>query len=148
MELFKKTYDGESIVDVGRDVFEAFDKDFNPPAAAIPQDDHGFQQGEFVVTIEWVPNKAIKLILASASFTAGLFIGAAILLPILAHAAEYTAVGRDNTGEMVLVEFDETDKHGNLAGLMWRRLEVFEVDGRWCGKGLARFDDVRVEVVK
>ena len=28
MELFKKTYDGESIVDVGRDVFEAFDKDF------------------------------------------------------------------------------------------------------------------------
>ena len=56
MELFKKTYDGESIVDAGRDVFEAFDKDFNPPAAAIPQDDHGFQQGEFVVTIEWVPN--------------------------------------------------------------------------------------------
>lgn len=56
MELFKKTYDGESIVDVGRDMFEAFDKDFNPPAAAIPQDDHGFQQGEFVVTIEWVPN--------------------------------------------------------------------------------------------
>ena len=56
MELFKKTYDGESIVDVGRDVFEAFDKDFNPPAAAIPQDDHGFQKGEFVVTIEWVPN--------------------------------------------------------------------------------------------
>lgn len=56
MELFKKTYDGESIVDVGRDVFEAFDKDFNPPAAAIPQDDHGFQQGKFVVTIEWVPN--------------------------------------------------------------------------------------------
>ena len=56
MELFKKTYDGESIVDVGRDVFEAFDKDFNPPAAAIPQDGHGFPQGEFVVTIEWVPN--------------------------------------------------------------------------------------------
>ena len=89
-----------------------------------------------------------KLILASASFTAGLFVGAAILLPILAHAAEYTAVGRDNTGEMVLVEFDETDNRGSLAGLMWRRLEVVEVDGRWCGKGLARFDDVKVEVVK
>ena len=71
-----------------------------------------------------------KLILASAS----------IMLPILAHAAEYTAVGRDNTGEMVLVEFDETDRRGNLSGVMWRRLEVIEVDGRWCGKGLARFD--------
>ena len=89
-----------------------------------------------------------RLILASASFTAGLFIGASILLPIIAHAAEYTAVGRDSSGEMVLVEFDETDKHGNLSGIMWRRLEVVEVDGTWCGKGLARFDDVKVEVVK
>lgn len=73
---------------------------------------------------------------------------AAILFPIIAHASEYTAVGRDNRGEMVLVEFDETDRRGNLSGVMWRRLEVVEVDGRWCGKGLARFDDVRVEVVK
>lgn len=89
-----------------------------------------------------------KLILASASFTAGLFIGASILLPILAHAAEYTAVGRDNTGEMVLVEFDETDRHGNLSGVMWRRLEVVEVEGRWCGKGQAKFEGVKVEVVK
>ena len=76
-----------------------------------------------------------KLILASAS----------IMLPILAHAAEYTAVGRDNRGELVLVEFDETDRRGNLSGVMWRRLEVIEVEGRWCGKGLARFDDVKVE---
>ena len=89
-----------------------------------------------------------KFILASASFSAGLFVGAAILLPIIANAAEYTAVGRDNTGEMVLVEFDETDKRGSLAGLMWRRLEVLDVDGKWCGKGLARFEGVKVEVVK
>ena len=79
-----------------------------------------------------------KLILASAS----------IMLPILAHAAEYTAVGRDNRGELVLVEFDETDRRGNLSGVMWRRLEVIEVDGKWCGKGLARFEGVKVEVVK
>ena len=89
-----------------------------------------------------------RLILASASFTAGLFVGTAVLLPILANAAEYTAVGRDTQGEMVLVEFDEADRHGNLSGVMWRRLEVIEVDGRWCGKGLARFEDIKVEVVK
>ena len=92
--------------------------------------------------------KVTRIILASASFTAGLFIGASLLLPIIAHAAEYTAVGRDHQGEMVLVEFDETDRHGNLSGVMWRRLEVIEVDGRWCGKGLARFEGVKVEVVK
>ena len=49
----------------------------------------------------------MKFLLAGSSFVAGLCVGAAILLPILAHAAEYTAVGRDNTGEMVLVEFGE-----------------------------------------
>lgn len=92
--------------------------------------------------------KVTKFILASASFTAGLFIGAAILLPILAHASEYTAVGRDHQGEIVLVEFDEADRHGNLSGVMWRRLEVIEVEGKWCGKGLARFEGIKVEVVK
>ena len=92
--------------------------------------------------------KVTRFILASVSFTAGLFVGAAILLPILAHAAEYTAVGRDTQGEMVLVEFDEADRNGNLSGIMWRRMEVVEVDGRLCGKGLARFEGIKVEVVK
>ncbi len=55
MELFKKKYDGESIVDVGRDVFEAFDPAFNPAAAAVTQDEHGLQCGTFVVTVEWIP---------------------------------------------------------------------------------------------
>ena len=89
-----------------------------------------------------------KLITAAVCMAVGLWIGSAIFLTILAHASEYTAVGRDTQGEMVLVEFDEADRHGNLSGVMWRRLEVIEVDGRWCGKGLARFDDVKVEVVK
>lgn len=57
MELFKKEYDGESLVDLARDVHEAFDSDFNSLAALIPRDEYGFQQGEFIVTIEWVPNK-------------------------------------------------------------------------------------------
>ena len=91
---------------------------------------------------------AAKTITAAVSVAVGLWIGSAIFLTILGHAAEYTAVGRDNRGEMVLVEFDETDRSGNLSGLMWRRLEVIEVDGKWCGKGLARLDDVKVEVVK
>ena len=90
----------------------------------------------------------MKFILAGSSFVAGLCVGAAILFPILAHASEYTAVGKDSSGEMVLVEFGETDRHGNLSGIMWRRLEVVEVEGRWCGKGQAKFEGVKVEVVK
>ena len=89
-----------------------------------------------------------KTITAAVAIAVGLWIGSSIFLTILAHASEYTAVGRDHTGEMVLVEFDETDRRGNLSGVMWRRLEVLAVDGKWCGKGLARFDNVKVEVVK
>jgi len=54
MELFKKEYDGESIVDVERDVSEAFNSDYNPSAVLIPRDKHGFQQGIFIVTIEHI----------------------------------------------------------------------------------------------
>ena len=89
-----------------------------------------------------------KTITAAVAIAVGLWIGSAIFLTILAHASEYTGVGRDHTGEMVLVEFDETDKRGNLSGVMWRRLEVIEVDGRWCGRGRANFEGVKVEVVK
>ena len=70
-----------------------------------------------------------KLITAAVCMAVGLWIGSAIFLAILAHAAEYTGVGRDTTGEMVLVEFDETDNRGNLSGVMWRWLEMVEVDG-------------------
>ena len=37
MNVFDKSYDGESIVDVGRDVYEAFDESFNPVVKDIPQ---------------------------------------------------------------------------------------------------------------
>jgi hypothetical protein len=53
--LLQKTYDGESIVDVSRDVDEAFDADFTPQVKDIPQDEHGFQKGTFKVTVEWIP---------------------------------------------------------------------------------------------
>lgn len=107
-----------------------------------------------------IASRIKNIILASAPFAAGIFIagikcmavgiliGSAMLWAFLAHAGEYTAVGRDTKGEMVMVEFDETDKRGNLSGVMWRGMDMVEVDGKWCGKGLARFDDVKVEVVK
>ena len=56
MKLFEKKYDGESMADIGRDVYEAFNKDFNPLVENIPQDVHGFPQGEFIVSIEWLHN--------------------------------------------------------------------------------------------
>jgi hypothetical protein len=53
MIIFDKRYDGESIVDAGRDVSEAFDETFNEFAKGIPQDEHGLQKGIFRITIEW-----------------------------------------------------------------------------------------------
>ena len=53
MELFKKIYDGESIVDISRDIDEAFNPNFNTLAKNIPQDKYGIQLGEFVVTIQY-----------------------------------------------------------------------------------------------
>lgn len=57
-ELFRKEYDGESIVDVDRDVTEAFDPRFNDLVKQIPQDQHGFQEGTFIVTVEWKSDEA------------------------------------------------------------------------------------------
>lgn len=53
--IFNKEYDGESIYDVQRDVIEAFDSRFNELVAEIPQDENGFQEGQFIVTIKWSP---------------------------------------------------------------------------------------------
>lgn len=54
MELFKKEYDGESIADVSRDVWESLDKRFNILAESIPEDEYGFQKGKFIVTVEYI----------------------------------------------------------------------------------------------
>lgn len=56
--IFQKKYDGESIYDVGRDVSEAFDSDFNPIMDTLPTDEHGFTKGTFVVTVQWLPEPA------------------------------------------------------------------------------------------
>lgn len=55
--LFRKSYDGESIVDMYRDVAEGIDGRFNPMVGRIPDmpDFPGFSDGEFIVTIIWTP---------------------------------------------------------------------------------------------
>lgn len=59
LTVFEKTYDGESIVDLYRDVAESIDGSYNDIVNEIPQDKHGFQLGEFKVTITWENNEEI-----------------------------------------------------------------------------------------
>jgi len=53
VNIFTKQYDGESMVDVFRDVSEACDERFTPALATIPRDEHGFHKGTFKVSIVW-----------------------------------------------------------------------------------------------
>lgn len=53
MILFRKEYDGESLYDLGRDVEESLEGDYNPLIHTIPENKDGFQRGKFTVTIEW-----------------------------------------------------------------------------------------------
>lgn len=53
--LLDKQYDGESMVDVHRDVHEAFDGAFTPAANQVPHDEHGFATGTYKVKITWEP---------------------------------------------------------------------------------------------
>ena len=52
---FDKSYCGDEISDVYRDVSEAFEEPFNPVLLDIPKDEHGFQTGKFRIMIEWSP---------------------------------------------------------------------------------------------
>ena len=53
MIIFEKEYDGESIVDLARDISESLEPEFNPIVAEVPQDEWGFHKGYFRVTIKW-----------------------------------------------------------------------------------------------
>jgi hypothetical protein len=55
MMILEKTYDGESIVDLDRDVSEMFDEEFDPRIETIPRDEYNFMKGTFKVTVEWIP---------------------------------------------------------------------------------------------
>lgn len=52
---FEKTYSSEELCDLDRDVCEAFTEAFNPLMKGVPVDEHGFHEGSFKVTIEWLP---------------------------------------------------------------------------------------------
>lgn len=51
--IFSKTYDGNSLCDLGRDVEEAWEGEYNEAVRAIPVDEFGFPTGQFVLTIVW-----------------------------------------------------------------------------------------------
>lgn len=51
--VFLKSYDGESLYDLSRDIDEAIDEVYNPIMKTIPVDEHGFQKGSFTVNILW-----------------------------------------------------------------------------------------------
>jgi hypothetical protein len=53
IDIFRKTYDGESLYDLQRDTSEAFYEDFNAPIKEVPKDEYGIHKGRFVVTITW-----------------------------------------------------------------------------------------------
>lgn len=55
MVILDKTYDGESIVDLDRDVSEMFNEEFDPRIATIPKDQYNIMKGSFKVTVEWIP---------------------------------------------------------------------------------------------
>lgn len=48
MIIFEKEYDGETLVDIEEDVYDAVN--YN---TYLPVDDHGFIKGTFRVTISW-----------------------------------------------------------------------------------------------
>lgn len=53
--LLKKRYSSEELADLSRDLHEAFDPRFTPQAAGIPKDEHGFDEGSFLVIVTWTP---------------------------------------------------------------------------------------------
>lgn len=57
MIIFEKDYSSEELSDLGRDIYECFDSQFNPVVLDIPKDEYGFDEGSYVVRVEWVSEK-------------------------------------------------------------------------------------------
>lgn len=54
--IHSKVYDGESIVDLERDISEMFDDRFNPVILNIPYNKWHIMKGKFKVTVQWSDN--------------------------------------------------------------------------------------------
>ena len=55
MKIFEKTYSSEELSDLGRDIGECFDCRLNPLVNSIPKDEYGFDKGNYVVSVQWIP---------------------------------------------------------------------------------------------
>jgi hypothetical protein len=51
IQLFKKEYSDESLLDLEEDVCYTIEN------SGIEPDEHGFRPGTFIVTIEWIPDE-------------------------------------------------------------------------------------------
>lgn len=49
MVILNKIYDGETIIDVNEDITDAVND------SSLPIDEYGFVDGEFVVTVKFIP---------------------------------------------------------------------------------------------
>jgi U3 small nucleolar ribonucleoprotein component len=56
-----KEYDGESMVDMERDLSEALDENYNQVMRDIPKDEYGIHQGMFVICLKWIEGDATDL---------------------------------------------------------------------------------------
>ena len=53
--LLNKEYSGESIIDAERDLYESVNH-----ADDIPQDEYGFPQGTFTITVTFTPDVSVN----------------------------------------------------------------------------------------
>lgn len=57
IEVFRKTYDGQSIIDASQDIGECFMEEYNEIVKQVPTNEHGFHEGEFIITVTWKPTE-------------------------------------------------------------------------------------------
>lgn len=54
MEIFNKSYTGDCIDDISRDIYESLNPEFNDNAKHIETDEYNIPTGKFIVTIDYI----------------------------------------------------------------------------------------------